>query len=488
MKSTYSVLVILTLVCENKASRTDVNHLIELSQNYAHSYLKYRYKNLSKILMSEDVTLQELAIDAIAPLFERNDDGSFVKINKSFNDWIPKIETEEQALFFLNRVVAKSTEKYVSELLRQSDPFFSRILDSITYLIEKQNLKKKRIFGTTYIVEDADVKKIGSLPDSKFMNELPIYLFSNNDILSELFKYLKTSTDKTPAIPLNALVMKLKQVITTELLPPGRPLLAAALRALPAGLALATITRRRPTGSWWWKAASLGVLNIGAFFVLLFVAAYRLPGGVAATLGAVQPLVAAALAAAFLGERLRRSTVAAGMLGVVGVGLLVLRSDAAVDTVGVLAGLTGALSMASGVVLTKHWGRPVPLAAFTSWQLIAGGVLLAPIALAVEGPPPPLTGQNLIGFAWLATGGAAVSYLVWFRGVARLPVAQVSLLGLMSPIVATVAGLVVLGQTLTPAQLLGAGLVLTAIWVGQRAVPSQKTNPATRPITKETNS
>mgnify|MGYP003119006370 CR=1 FL=1 len=259
---------------------------------------------------------------------------------------------------------------------------------------------------------------------------------------------------------------------------PGRfDLLAAALRALPAGLALAAITRRRPTGTWWWKASVLGVLNIGAFFVLLFVAAYRLPGGVAATLGSIQPLVAAGLAAAFLGERLRRSTAAAGLLGIVGVGLLVLRSGAAVDTVGVLAGLAGALSMASGVVLTKHWGRPVPLAAFTSWQLIAGGVLLAPIALAIEGPPPSLTGQNLVGFAWLATGGAAASYLIWFRGVARLPVARVSLLGLMSPIVATVAGLVVLHQALTPAQMLGAALVLTAILVGQRAtVPHDDTS------------
>ncbi len=88
----------------------------------------------------------------------------------------------------------------------------------------------------------------------------------------------------------------LTYIVTTELLPPGRPLLAATLRALPAGLALAAITRRRPTGSWWWKAAVLGVLNIGAFFVLLFVAAYRLPGGVAATLGSIQPLVAAGLA------------------------------------------------------------------------------------------------------------------------------------------------------------------------------------------------
>ena len=113
--------------------------------------------------------------------------------------------------------------------------------------------------------------------------------------------------------------------------------------------------------------------------------------------------------------------------------------------------------MATGVVLTKLWGRPVPLAAFTSWQLIAGGVLLTPIVLAVEGPPPSLTGHNLIGFTWLATGGAVVSYAL-FR-IARLPVAQVSLLGLISPVVATTAGLVVLHQTLTPAQLLGAAVV-----------------------------
>lgn len=265
----------------------------------------------------------------------------------------------------------------------------------------------------------------------------------------------------------------LTYIVTTELLPPDRPLLAATLRALPAGLALAALTRRRPTGSWWWKAGLLGVLNIGSFFVLLFLAAYRLPGGVAATLGSIQPLIAAGLATPVLGERFRTTTAVAGTLGVIGVGLLVLRSGAELDPIGVLAGLAGAVCMATGVVLTKHWGRPVSLAAFTSWQLIAGGLLLAPIALAIEGPPPAMTGRNLIGFTWLATGGAVVSYLIWFRGVARLPVAQVSLLGLISPIVATTAGLVVLGQTLTPAQLLGAAVVLSAIWIGQRPQPDK---------------
>ena len=85
-------------------------------------------------------------------------------------------------------------------------------------------------------------------------------------------------------------------IVATEMLPAGRPLLAAAVRALPIGIAFMLTRRCLPVGMWWWRATVLGMLNIGAFFALLFVAAFRLPGGVAATAGALQPLVAAAIA------------------------------------------------------------------------------------------------------------------------------------------------------------------------------------------------
>ncbi len=253
-------------------------------------------------------------------------------------------------------------------------------------------------------------------------------------------------------------------LVTTELLPAGRPLLAGLLRALPAGIALAAITRSRPQGTWWFKAALLGILNIGGFFALLFLAAFRLPGGVAGTLGAIQPLLAAALAAALLGERMRQTALSAGVLG----------AEAKSDAVGVFAGLGGAAAMAMGVVLTKRWGRPTSLLAFTSWQLIAGGLFLLPLALMLEGVPQTISTANIAGFLWLSSVGTAVAYALWFRGIQILPVAQVTLLGLFSPVIAAIAGWVVLGQSLSPTQFTGMVIVLSSIWIAMFSGGTEK--------------
>lgn len=258
-------------------------------------------------------------------------------------------------------------------------------------------------------------------------------------------------------------------LVTTQFLPPDRPLLAGVIRALPAGLLLVLITRRLPRGIWWWRSLVLGALNIGIFFALLFVGAYRLPGGVAATMGAVQPLLVAGFAAGLLGERLSLRTVLAGVTGLVGVSLLVLRADAALDAVGVVAALGGAAVMALGVVLSKRWTSPAPLLATTGWQLVAGGVLLLPVALLVEGPPPAaLSGANLGGYAYLSLIGAALAYVLWFRGVRGMPATHVTFLSLLSPVVATALGWLVLGQQLSPLQGVGALLVLAAVIVAQK--------------------
>lgn len=264
-------------------------------------------------------------------------------------------------------------------------------------------------------------------------------------------------------------------LVASEFLPDQRPLLAATVRALPVGVAIVGWSSRRPghawrpTGQWWWKAAVLGTLNIGLFFALLFVAAFRLPGGVAATAGAVQPLIAAAVAALVLGERFTPRIALAGGVGVVGVAVLVLGPEAALDPVGLAAALGSATSMAVGVVYTKRWGRPVGLLTFTGWQLTAGGLVLLPLTVAVEGVPPSMSAVNVAAFVWLAAVGTGLAYVNWFRGVAVLPVAATGFLGLLSPLVATIAGWVALGQRLTAIQVVGMALVVLAVLLPQLA-------------------
>lgn len=258
-------------------------------------------------------------------------------------------------------------------------------------------------------------------------------------------------------------------LVTTEAMPQGYPLTLAVLRALPAGLLLVALTRSLPSRSWLGRIVLLGGFNFAVFWSLLFVAAYRLPGGVAATLGAMQPLMVLALAQVALGKRVRPAAVFAASAGVVGVALLVLGPSEKLDPVGVLAGLGGALSMAAGTVFSRKWQPPVPALTFTGWQLTAGGLLLLPVALIAEPALPPLGVTSIAGFVWLGLIGAAVTYWLWFRGVARIEPGAVSMLGLMSPVTAVALGWVWLGQSLSPLQAMGGAVVLSTVWLGQIA-------------------
>lgn len=256
-------------------------------------------------------------------------------------------------------------------------------------------------------------------------------------------------------------------LVTTELLPAGHPLWSGVLRALPAGLLALALGRVLPSGRWWWRSLVLGTLNIGAFFPLLFLAAYALPGSVAGIFGATGPLLVAVLAVALLGERVTAGRIVWGILAVAGVGAMVLGPEGALDPVGVAAGLAGAASMALGTVLSKRWSPPVGAIAFTGWQLTAGGLVMLPLTLLLEGGPPALDGPALLGYSWLALVGGLLAYVLWFRGIGRMPAGVAAFLPVLSPLVAAVLGWVVLGERLTLLQLAGFVLALVAVVAAQ---------------------
>ncbi|MGV9666849.1 EamA family transporter [Nocardia niigatensis] len=276
--------------------------------------------------------------------------------------------------------------------------------------------------------------------------------------------------------------------VTTTFLPPDRPMFTALMRVLPAGLLLLAITRKLPHGQWISRALVLGGLNIGVFTALLFVAAYRLPGGVAAVLAAAAPLFAVGFAALGLNERLTVRKVAAALIGLAGVALVVLRATATLDTLGIIAGLVAAIAMAGGTVLTKRWGRPEGIGplAMTGWQLTAGGLLLLPVAALVEGAPPALDGRAIGGYLYLGLIGTAAAYALWFRGIAKANATSVAFLGLLSPLSAAVIGWAALGQALAPLQILGMAIALGGTLLGQTGSTPRTTEPAKQADTSTT--
>lgn len=276
-------------------------------------------------------------------------------------------------------------------------------------------------------------------------------------------------------------------LVTTEMLPPGHPLFAALMRSLPAGLIALAITRRLPRGTWWGKALVLGSLNIGVFFALLFIAAERLPGGVAAAVAGAQPLIVLGLGALVLRERIRPLGATAAAAGTLGVALIVLGPDARLDGWGVLAAIGGVAATGLGMVLTKRWGRPADVGpvAYAGWQLTAGGLVLLIPAVVIEGAPGTIDGVAVLGYAWLATAGGLVAYTLWFRGVQVLPVLAPGLLALLSPVVATVLGVAVAGESFSGLQGIGVAVVLTALVAGQllarpRRISSSRTASGSR--------
>lgn len=279
---------------------------------------------------------------------------------------------------------------------------------------------------------------------------------------------MKTNVSDLSSTAIAPVIWGSTYLVTTELLQGFSPVTVAMLRALPAGLLLLMIVRELPAGIWWLRAFVLGALNISIFLSMLFVAAYRLPGGVAGTVLSAQPLIVVFLASILLSSPVRASTIMGALVGMGGVALLVLTPSATLDAIGVAAGLAGATSMALGSILARRWRPPVSPLTFTAWQLTAGGLLLLPIVL-LAGPPIPVpTVSNLMGLVWLGLVGAAFTYALWFRGIGRLAPSVVSSLLFLSPLTAVLLGWGFLDQTLTLLQIAGIALVIGSIWLSQR--------------------
>lgn len=285
-------------------------------------------------------------------------------------------------------------------------------------------------------------------------------------------------------------------IVTSELLPESLPFTAAVIRCVPAGVLLIMLSGFMPQAGQWRKLIALSALNIGVFQACLFMAAYRLPGGLAAVIGAIQPVIMLGLTWVILKTRPAKVSVFAALAAVIGMAILIMapmaQQGVSWDVLGISAAAIGALSMALGMFFSRHWHDDdstlaIPLLAFTGWQLTLGGLMLWPLAWLIDPVLPQLTPSHMLAYGYLALVGTLLTYLLWFKGIRQLPPVAVSSLGLLSPLSAIILGWLILGQNIEGWALVGLVIVIISIllvqWSQNTAVNSKKSN--IDPVDKE---
>jgi hypothetical protein len=193
--------------------------VIEKSYRITLKYLQFHRLKISKLILKEDLTLQELAIDCIAGLFVNENNSEIISLKQTFNNWEPVVTTEDDCIYFLNKVVASRVEQHISKLLKEDDPFFAKLLHSINYLVRTGGFYKIHFLGKTFITE-TDLENFEKcFISSDEFEKLPTLLFQNKkSLLEDLFSYLKNETEFNPAIPLNDLINRLKHINFSDFL------------------------------------------------------------------------------------------------------------------------------------------------------------------------------------------------------------------------------------------------------------------------------
>jgi drug/metabolite transporter (DMT)-like permease len=158
----------------------------------------------------------------------------------------------------------------------------------------------------------------------------------------------------------------------------------------------------------------------------------------------------------------RRLTLLAIVLAVVGTYLLTSPGGGIGLNRGDILTLGCALTFAGQIVAAGHFARRMPLARLLALELGVSAVLSLACAPLLE--TPRLEGTPLfLGLILFLGAGGLWSFYVQLRAQQVLPPTQTALIFCVEPVFASVASYVVYGEVLAPLQLLGAGLILSAV-------------------------
>ena len=223
----------------------------------------------------------------------------------------------------------------------------------------------------------------------------------------------------------------------------------------------------------------LGLLGIGAFYLLYFYTVRESTIGTAAILLYSSPAFVVVLARLFLGERLGSPKIAALILTFCGITLVAGAYDPAKLEVSPIVLVTGLLSgLTYG--LYSIFGRPVAgrlsPAVILSYALFFGAVLLVAFAIPTLDTLAGLSFGSYAILLMLAVVHTTLAFALYTFGLGRLGAGRSAIVATVEPVVAGVLGVVLLGEEATTLKIIGALLVLAGAALAQmRAGKDRKT-------------
>ena len=219
--------------------------------------------------------------------------------------------------------------------------------------------------------------------------------------------------------------------------------------------------------SGWRPFFGIAALNNVLPFSLIVMGQTYIPSGLASILNATTPLFAVLVMAASGDEKLLMRRVAGVLTGLIGV--VILHGDDLgfnnSQGAGILLCLAGAFSYGLSALYARRKLSNSPPLATAAFQLLASSLMMAIVATAFEQPwrlamPGVTTWRAMLGLAGLST---ALAYIVFFQILRRSGSTNVMLVTLLIPVTAILLGWLVLGESISRREIIGALVIGSAL-------------------------
>ena len=233
----------------------------------------------------------------------------------------------------------------------------------------------------------------------------------------------------------------------------------------------------------WATTIGFGITGVALVQWLYFVAIDRLPVGIALLLEFTAPVLVALVARFGYREQVRRRMWLGLACSLLGLALVAQVWDGLVlDTLGVLAGFGAAVSLASYFLLGERSVTSDPPLVVLTWAFLVAAAfwnVAGPLwrlsetdlgrSVSLGGELGSLSAPLWSLFAWLILLGTVVPFLAELSALQYLSATEVTVVGMIEPVGATVLGWLWFTENLTAVQVVGMATVLVGIVLAQTA-------------------